>query len=79
MRERRLEPCGGDKERGGGRGLAIGKEMVEADNGRVRLASAGEGVAESREGAEFHVYLSGPEDLPDDGGRRPAAPEDAAQ
>jgi len=79
MRDRIFEPFVGDKAQGAGLGLAIVKEMVEANHGRVKLASAGEGVAESREGAEFHVYLSGPEDLPDDGGRRPAAPEDAAQ
>ena len=78
MRDRIFEPFVGDKAQGAGLGLAIVKEMVEANHGRVKLASAGEGVEESRDGAEFHVYLSGPEDLPDDGGRRPAAPENAA-
>ena len=79
MRERIFEPFVGDKAQGAGLGLAIVKEMVEANHGRVKLASGGRGVAESGEGAEFHVYLSGPEDLPDDGGRRPAAPENAAR
>lgn len=75
MRDRIFEPFVGDKAQGAGLGLAIVKEMVEANQGRVELASAGgSGV-----GAEFHVYLSGPEDLPDDGGRRPAAQEDAAR
>ena len=78
IRDRIFEPFVGDKAQGAGLGLAIVKEMVEANHGRVKLASAGEGVAKSRDGAEFHVYLTGPEDLPDDGGRRPAAPEDAA-
>lgn len=78
MRDRIFEPFVGDKAQGAGLGLAIVKEMVEANHGRVKLASAGEGVAKSRDGAEFHVYLTGPEDLPDDGGRRPAPPEDAA-
>lgn len=79
MRDRIFEPFVGDKAQGAGLGLAIVKEMVEANHGRVKLASAGEGVAKSRDGAEFHVYLTGPEDLPDDGGRRPVAPEDAAR
>lgn len=78
IRDRIFEPFVGDKAQGAGLGLAIVKEMVEANHGRVKLASAGEGVAKSRNGAEFHVYLTGPEDLPDDGGRRSAAPEDAA-
>ena len=79
MRDRIFEPFVGDKAQGAGLGLAIVKEMVEANHGRVKLASAGEGVANSRDGAEFHVYFTGPEDLPDDGGRRPVAPEDAAR
>lgn len=79
MRDRIFEPFVGDKAQGAGLGLAIVKEMVEANQGRVELASAGEGGRESRVGAEFHVYLSGPEDLPDDGGRRLAAQEDAAR
>ena len=74
LQDRIFEPFVGDKAQGAGLGLAIVKEMAEANHGRVQLASTGE----SGGGAEFHVYLSGPEDLPDDGGRRPAAPEDAA-
>ena len=78
LQDRIFEPFVGDKAQGVGLGLSIVKEMVEANHGRVQLASTGDREGESGGGAEFHVYLSGPEDLPDDGGRRPAAPEDAA-
>ena len=78
IRDRIFEPFVGDKAQGAGLGLAIVKEMVEANQGRVKLASAGDGVEGSGAGAEFHIYLNGPEDLPDDGGRRTAAPKDAA-
>ena len=75
LQGRIFEPFVGNKAQGAGLGLAIVKEMVEANHGRVELASAGLGVEETRDGAEFHVYLSGPEDLPDNGGRRLAVQE----
>ena len=77
LRDRIFEPFVGDKAQGAGLGLAIVKEMVEANHGRVELASEGRGTGDGGGGAEFHVYLSGPEDLPDDAGRRLAAPESA--
>lgn len=77
LRDRIFEPFVGDKAQGAGLGLAIVKEMAEANHGRVELASGGRGTGETGDGAEFHVYLSGPEDLPDDGGRRLAGPESA--
>ena len=76
LRDRIFEPFVGDKAQGAGLGLAIVKEMVEANHGRVELASGTDGALETGVGAEFHVYLSGPEDLPDEAGRRLAAPED---
>ena len=79
LRERIFEPFVGDKAQGAGLGLAIVKEMAEANHGRVELVSdtdEGDGVGG---GAEFHVYLSGPEDPPGDGSRRTEALEDAAK
>ena len=77
LRDRIFEPFVSDKAQGAGLGLAIVKEMAEANHGRVELASGERGTGETGDGAEFHVYLSGPEDLPDDGGRRQAGPESA--
>ena len=76
--DRIFEPFVGNKAQGAGLGLAIVKEMVEANHGRVELVSGAEKADERATGAEFHVYLSGPEDLPDDSARRPGAREDAA-
>lgn len=78
LQERIFEPFVGDKSQGAGLGLAIVKEMAEANHGRVELVSDGEGVDGTGSGAEFHVYLSGPEDPPGDGSRRTGALEDAA-
>lgn len=79
LQKRIFEPFVGDKAKGAGLGLAIVKEMVEANQGRVELVSNAEGVDGAGSGAEFHVYLSGPEDPPGDGSRRTGASEDAAQ
>ena len=59
-RDRVFEPFVTDKEQGAGLGLAIVKRLVEANFGRVELASEGRsgGV-----GAEFRVYLRGGEDF----------------
>ena len=69
LRDRIFEPFVGDKEQGAGLGLAIVKELVDANNGRVELASQGPDARNPGAGAEFRVYLSGPEDLPADGAR----------
>ncbi|MDE2793423.1 MAG: HAMP domain-containing sensor histidine kinase [Gemmatimonadota bacterium] len=78
LRERVFEPFVGDKAQGAGLGLAIVKEMAEANHGRVELVSDADEVDGVGGGAEFHVYLSGPEDPPGDGSRRTGALEDAA-
>ena len=78
LQERIFEPFVGDKSQGAGLGLAIVKEMAEANHGRVELVSNVEEVDGVGGGAEFHVYLSGPEDPPGDGSRRTGALEDAA-
>ena len=69
LRDRIFEPFVGDKEQGAGLGLAIVKELVDANNGRVELAEEGPDAGDPGVGAEFRVYLSGPEDLPADGAR----------
>ena len=81
IRERIFEPFVGDKSQGAGLGLAIVKEMVEANQGRVELVAdaEGEGDGEANPGAEFHVYLSGPEDPPGDSSRRRSALEEATK
>lgn len=60
LRDRIFEPFVTDKEQGAGLGLAIVKRLVEANFGRVELASEGKsgGV-----GAEFRVYLRGGENF----------------
>ncbi len=79
IRERIFEPFVGDKAQGAGLGLAIVKEMVESNHGRVELVSDAEGEGEASSGAEFHVYLSGPEDPPGDSSRQKSAREDTAK
>ena len=79
IRERIFEPFVGDKAQGAGLGLAIVKEMAEANHGRVELVSDAEGEGEASSGAEFHVYLSGPEDPPGDSSRQKSAREDTAK
>lgn len=66
-RERIFEPFVGDKEQGAGLGLAIVKKLVDANRGRVELMPRAEGSGSVGNGAEFHVYLGGPEDLPAEG------------
>lgn len=78
IRERIFEPFVGDKAQGAGLGLAIVKEMAEANHGRVELVPEGEEDGGARRGAEFHVYLSGPEDPPADSSRQRAGLEKAA-
>ena len=78
LRDRIFEPFVGDKAQGAGLGLAIVKEMVEANRGRVKVASDDAG-GQGASGAEFHVYLNGPEDLPDDAGQRLATTKGAAR
>lgn len=68
LEDRIFEPFVSDKEKGAGLGLAIVKEIVETSRGRVELirppkADNASGDEESA-GAEFHVYLRGPENLP---------------
>lgn len=79
IRERIFEPFVGDKAQGAGLGLAIVKEMAEANHGRVELVSDAEGEGEASSGAEFHVYLSGPEDPPGDSSRQKSAREDTTK
>lgn len=64
LQNRIFEPFVSDKEKGAGLGLAIVKEIAEASGGRVELASPNNSEATADSGAEFHVYLSGPESLP---------------
>ena len=78
FRDRIFEPFVGNKAQGAGLGLAIVKEMVEANHGRVELVSDAEDRDESAGGAEFRVYLSGPEDPPGDSARWPGGQEDEA-
>jgi len=60
LRDRVFEPFVTDKEQGAGLGLAIVKRLVEANLGRVELASKGNSDGG---GAEFRVYLRGGEDF----------------
>lgn len=72
LQDRIFEPFVSDKEKGAGLGLAIVKEIVETSRGRVELirpppaADAADAADNGDEttGAEFHVYLRGPENLP---------------
>ena len=75
LRHRIFEPFVGNKAKGAGLGLAIVKEMAESNHGRVELVEDGAGEDGRGDGAEFHVYLTGPEDLPGDGAQRAAARE----
>ena len=79
LRDRIFEPFVGDKAQGTGLGLAIVREMVEVNRGRVSVVSGDVEGAPSGSGAEFHVYLRGPEDLPGDAGQRLATTEGAAR
>ncbi|MCY3613202.1 MAG: HAMP domain-containing sensor histidine kinase [Gemmatimonadetes bacterium] len=79
IRDRIFEPFVGDKAQGAGLGLAIVKEMAEANHGRVELVgqeAGAEGDGLIGGGAEFHVYFSGPEDLPTEGVRQQASQEE---
>ncbi len=82
IRDRIFEPFVGDKAQGAGLGLAIVKEMAEANHGRVELVGQDGGHEQDGGdgriggGAEFHVYFSGPEDLPTEGARQQAAQEE---
>lgn len=78
LRERIFEPFVGNKAKGAGLGLAIVKEMVESNHGRVELVTAAEEGDGRGVGAEFHVYLSGPEDLPGESARWMGAQEEEA-
>lgn len=78
LRERIFEPFVGNKAKGAGLGLAIVKEMVESNHGRVELVSEAGGEGGGGGGAEFHVYLNGPEDLPGDIARRAGANDEEA-
>ena len=69
LRHRIFEPFVGNKAQGAGLGLAIVKEMAESNHGRVELVADGSGRSGAEKGAEFHVYLTGPEDLPGEGVR----------
>lgn len=66
LRDRIFEPFVSDKEKGAGLGLAIVKDIAEACHGRVELAQPAPTDASPQAGAEFRVYLSGPESLPAD-------------
>lgn len=78
LRGRIFEPFVGNKAKGAGLGLAIVKEMVESNHGRVELVAGAEHEDGRMEGAEFHVYLSGPEDLPGDLARLAGTQEEEA-
>lgn len=64
LRDRIFEPFVSDKEKGAGLGLAIVKDIAEACHGRVELAGPPRTGQPAEGGAEFRVYLSGPESLP---------------
>lgn len=78
LRERIFEPFVGNKAKGAGLGLAIVREMVESNHGRVELVSEAGGDDGGAGGAEFHVYLNGPEDLPGDIARLAGTHEEEA-
>lgn len=64
MEDRIFEPFVTDKEQGAGLGLAIVKRVVEANGGRVEVAT---GERAHGVGAEFRVYFRGGEELPPEG------------
>ena len=65
LHDRIFEPFVGNKAQGAGLGLAIVKQLAEANGGRVVLEEPGsEGNGEGGGGAEFHLYLNSPDDLP---------------
>lgn len=69
LHDRIFEPFVGNKEQGAGLGLAIVKQLADANGGRVVLAEPSSGEnGEGGGGAEFHLYLNSPEDLPAGGG-----------
>ncbi len=63
LRERIFEPFVGDKEKGAGLGLAIVKKLVQANGGRVDVLPRAPGSGEGGDGAEFHLYFRGAEEL----------------
>lgn len=75
IEDRIFEPFVSDKEQGAGLGLAIVKGIADANRGRIELGKRAERNTNARntggsgDGAEFLVYLCGPEDPPgtDDG------------
>ena len=79
LRDHIFEPFVGDKAQGAGLGLAIVKEMVEVNRGRVSVVSDDVEGPPGGSGAEFHVYLRGPENLPGEAGQRLATTEGAAR
>lgn len=54
-----FEPFVTDKEKGAGLGLAIVRQLVQANEGRIEVHPGGSAIGE---GAEFRIYLPGGED-----------------